>query len=139
MVGLPKSYIKKYGITKKAWSEYRKSKSKSKRTTTTRKNNPKGKNMGKRRETIQGLMKRVVLPLAPHLLSNSGVAGMGYSVIQSGLTLQQRVQNLATNELMLFTGYDAKARNWKPHVAAVNYGAVIIPKVVSYIKNRILR
>lgn len=40
MAGLPKSYIKKYGITKKAWKEYRASLKKSKTTkkkTTTKK------------------------------------------------------------------------------------------------------
>ena len=45
MAGLPKSYIKKYGITKKAWREYRKSKrSRSK----TKKSNPNKKKGGKK-------------------------------------------------------------------------------------------
>jgi len=35
LAGLPKSYIKKYGISKKAWAEYRKSKGKRSRSAST--------------------------------------------------------------------------------------------------------
>jgi len=44
--GLPKSYIKKYGITKKAWAEYRKAHKK--RKTRTSKSKSKRKSGGKR-------------------------------------------------------------------------------------------
>lgn len=63
MAGLPKSIIKKYGISKRAWAEYRKAKGKSKKRTTKqrttkrtakrRATKPKGvRKMGKRKTKI---------------------------------------------------------------------------------------
>lgn len=53
--GLPKSYIKKYGISKKAWREYRKSKGRSSRT---RRVSPSPRRTGVRRLTRRYRRKR---------------------------------------------------------------------------------
>lgn len=90
--------------------------------------------------SIRGFMRKVVLPAAPHLLSNTGMPELGYNVFAPGMSMGQRLQFLGTNELLLFTGYDAYSRQWNWKAPLVNYGSIFLPtligKVVKMITGR---
>lgn len=70
--GLPKSYIKKYGITKKAWREYRKSKG-GKRKTTRRSTKRK---TTRRRSTSRNAVRRIKKLNLPIALIAGTAAGL---------------------------------------------------------------
>lgn len=68
----------------------------------------------------------------PHVLANVGTPGLGYNAIgafRSG-NLEEGLKMVATNELMLFTGYDAIGMGWNPLPPLANYGSLIAGKIV---------
>lgn len=137
--GLPSAIIKKYGVTKKAWAVFRGTKRKGGKNPTS---------LAKRgsyrsRAIYRGAYRRSrgfsipsiasLTMLAPHVLSNCGVAGLGYDTIselQKG-DFFNAMRVFMINELMLFTGYDAVAGqfNWKPLM--LNYGTILFKKLAS--------
>ena len=103
--GLPKSIIKKYGITKKAWSVFRGGKSKSR---------PSKVKTKTRRETRMTRRKRrrgkrgFTIPLAPIAGLAAGLWGPAEAVMKGDL-------DTAVHHLLLtYTGYDNKASVWRP-------------------------
>lgn len=67
---------------------------------------------------------------APQLISNLGTPGFGYSVPAA---LEARdftgaLDRLATNEVILFTGYDMKTGGWNIQAPLLNYGLPIAMK-----------
>ena len=132
--GLPKSIIKKYGISKKAWRVFRgrkKSKSSVSRRKTTRrktKSNPKGG-----RKTSKSLYRSVVKLAKGVALLAPAVA----EAVQPTSTLN-KVSGIAVK----YTGYDIVQRKWKlgklvegwgPYVG-VSVGEKIVSKVNSIIR-----
>ena len=132
MAGLPKSYIKKYGITKKAWRMYRSSKKKTKSKSKTRKtSNKKG---GKRKLARKGFntakifsLLRTASLLAPVA---SRLIGPGNMQQKLGWTLEDFTGYSISNQTFKF---DRLKRGWLPYLATsvVTHG---IPKLTSLIR-----
>lgn len=113
--GLPKSYIKKYGISKKAWKEYRKSKSKGRRKT----NPKKVRNLPRRRYTRRRRRRNPrTIAIAPVL----GLVG----------GLQDPIQRAVGGDYMgalhearnIITGFD-EFGGWNPQWMAKFWGPVL--------------
>jgi len=138
--GLPKSIIKKYGITKKAWRVFRGRKSKSKprkaKTTrkTTRKSNPKGgnKRMGKGKSLVQSAVQlskvgAVILPAAIAATSPGTISHKArlYLTFMSGIEIDSG-GNAKFRPERLLTG-------WGPLVG-VTVGSKIASKIGGLIR-----
>ena len=108
--GLPKSYIKKYGISKKAWREYRKSRKKGTRRTrsTRRKSNPKKvrRKLGRRKKSRRRY--GMTIPLAPVLGLAAGMAAPIGKLVNGEV---QAAIEIATEN---YTGYNIPSQTWIP-------------------------
>lgn len=109
MTGLPKSIIKKYGITKKAWQMYRGSKKKTKRKTT------KTKTSRRKSKTAKKKTKRRRKPTMPFEVLMAGVGHLfmpasDYGTEAPFTAIQQgRFDRLGIAELAGWTGFDVGA------------------------------
>jgi len=112
MSGLPKKYIKKYGVSKKAWSEYRKSKG---RTTRTQKTKRGGVKVARRKRS--------------------------YSRARSGLKSMFGMSSLQTVlKAAIAGGVTGAVQNAIPDDALGGYGDVLVPIVVGMVtKNQTLQ
>lgn len=140
--GIRSSIAKQFGITKKGWVEERKargSKSKSKRGS---KSTPLAKRSSSRVATYRGSYRRVrgigipsiasLLPLAPQMLAMSGMTNIGWDVItplQQG-NFKEAIKRFFTNELVLFTGYDALVPGWNMTPPTLMYGSILASKLL---------
>lgn len=119
MKGLPKSYIKKYGISKKAWREFRKSKSR--KVTKRKKNNPKrsGKKTTRRRNSF-------TIPLGPVLGLAAGMAGPIKKLIDGEVeaAMEIAVEN--------YTGFNIPQQKWNP----TSLGRGLIPLVLGLVVHK---
>lgn len=151
--GLPKSIIKKYGITKEAWRVFRGSNPRK----TTNKKVIRGKRTGTKRTTMarrryakkrkrspnysrkMDSAFRAIVRIAPHAMAHTGVAGIGYDVVEPAKSGDYggAVKNFFTNEVLLHTGYDAIAGNFNVKPLAVNILAQI--DVVGQLKRLVNR
>lgn len=111
--GLPKSYIKKYGVSKKAWREYRKAHPKRGRRTrkTRRASNP----VKKRRKRMARRKKRrrrsgMTIPIAPIAGLAAGLIEPIQYVVDHG-NWRGAVEVLCRN----YTGYRPGTQTWEPH------------------------
>jgi len=95
MVKLPKSYIKKYGISKKAWSEFRKSKSR-----TTKSKTPGRKKMGKRKRKRGSNLQAKVFKW----LRIGALAAPGAIYATQPISLDQKVNEI----LRVYSGVNVK-------------------------------
>lgn len=121
MAGLPKSYIKKYGITKKAWRMYRASKKKSKSKSKTRKTSNKkgGRKMAKsgfNTAKIFSLLRTVSLlaPAVSHLLTPT--------------TNQERLIRTVRD----YTGYNITHQKLEPNRLLVGWGPYLMTNLMTY-------
>lgn len=131
---LPKSYIKKYGISKTAWSKYKSSLKKPKRRTTKKKvirvSRPKTKRktMAKRRRKKKTYRRRNRLAIAPTIGALSSIAKTapsGRTIIQD--VMKGDIEGLMYDAREIFTGIDAQggfhwdwvATTYLPMVAGV--------------------
>lgn len=136
MKGLPKSYIRKYGISKKAWSEYRKSKKSKSRASGVRHVRmtlkPKTKTKTKRRRKYMPRRKRKIrkkrftIPLAPVLGLAAGLAepiqkAMGGDV--------QGAINVATHH---YTGYSVERGQFE--IDGLKHG--IVPLIIGLLVHK---
>jgi hypothetical protein len=135
--GLPSKYAK-MGF-KRGWAALRASKRRisggRKKTSLATRSRP--------RATFRGYYRRVrgigmpsmssLVVAAPHVLSNLGLGGLGYSVpdaIRAGDGVEA-MKRLFVNELMLFSGYDAIGGSWNWKAPMINYGSLIVKKIAS--------
>jgi hypothetical protein len=138
--GLPASIIKKYGITKKAWSVYRGTKKRGKRMTTALARRAPNRKVAQYR----GAYRRVssgfkipsivsMVPLAPHVLSNLGLAGLGYNAVADAMqgNFPEAIKKVMVNELLMFTGYDAIQNGWNFKAPMLCYGSLLAKKMAS--------
>lgn len=125
MAGLPKSYIKKYGITKKAWREYRKA---NKPRSTTKKLTRKVKKVAKRKRSYSRKRKRrtkdkrvpllTTIPVVYNALVEPlvGNEGMGYSGAIRAYQNTNDVFKAGKEYIKLllgnFTGFDIDTGQW---------------------------
>lgn len=107
MPGLPKSFIKKYGVSKKAWREYRKSMGAKRDSKTTRKPNPRRvKKMAKKKRSRRYTM---TIPIAPIIGLGVGLAEPLSNAIFKG------EWDTSLNHLgAIYTGYNAMAGEFQP-------------------------
>jgi len=136
--GLPKSYIKKWGVSKRAWREYRKKhpKSKSKsssKTKTTKKKTSKSTKKGGNRKMGKSLQQTVFKWIRVAGL----LAPVGRAFVEGGSPA-----HMANTAISRWTGYSFEegifrwehlVEGWSPFVAAclATYG---IPKLVGIIR-----
>ena len=136
MAGLPKSYIKKYGITKKAWRMYRASKKKGKSTSKTRKSSKKSRG-GNRKVARRGFNTAKIMSMMRMV---SLVAPMATRMLESSTPEQKLNRTIAD-----YTGYHLRdgtwslnnlKRGWLPYLTTslVTYG---IPKLTGLIRKLI--
>ena len=106
MAGLPKSYIKKYGISKKAWREYhKKKKPRSRKVTKPKKRRrvnrtARRKRKGRRRYSM-------TIPVAPVL---GLVAGMANPI---QLAMAGQPELALKDALWKYTGWNSDANKWE--------------------------
>jgi len=147
MVGLPKSIIKKYGISKKAWSVFRgrkgrkKSKSRTRRSKTTRRkkrNNPVRRvRRSVRRRRKRGGGKSITRSLMKWVRVGA-LAAPAAAIAMSGDSTQGKIEQV----IEAYTGYNIPSRQmnfgsllrgWGPFLGAtlVTYG---IPKLAGILR-----
>jgi len=133
--GLPKSYIKKYGISKRAWREYRKSKS------TSRRKNPKkkGKNLVRRRYTRKRRRRRPrTVPILPIVGAGAGffipaaTSGGGHSPF-TALTVAKDPNWAMEAIVENYTGYNIFTGSWD-----IANARGLIPAVVGAVAHKVL-
>lgn len=150
--GLPAKYIKAYGMTAKAWREYKAGNKigKTKRNISTKTPTKRRKTMAKKNKRKRSpnytrkfdSSMRMLTRVAPYAMSHTGVEGMGYNVVEpvkSG-DYGGAVKNFFVNTLLLHTGYDAIAGGWNFAPLGVNIVASvdIVGKARSF-ANRMLK
>jgi len=146
MPGLPKSFIKKYGVSKRAWREYRKSLKKSKSRTKKSKTNPnrrkksnpnrRRKNLPRRKNKRRG--KSLQQTVFKWLRIGALVAPAAYTAIQHKDDLGHAIEH----GLYRYTGWSGDRQRfewqgllegWGPFLGAclATYG---IPKLIGIIR-----
>ena len=136
--GLPKSIIKKYGISKKAWRIFRGRKKSRSRKVTRRKSNPKRRRrkLGRRKKRRGG--KSLQRTLFKYMRIGALVAPQGYNMLKYPGDWERNVADF----LYDYFGYNPAdgswklerlAKGWGPFMAAclTTYG---IPKLVGIIR-----
>lgn len=112
--GLPKAIIKKYGISKKAWSVYRGGKKSSSRssklTKRSKKNNPKRRKTTMARRKRRRGARKFTLPLAPILGIAAGTNAWGAWNNFARGEFADGIEKVTA----AFTGYSTKSMNWEP-------------------------
>jgi len=107
--GLPKSIIKQYGITKKAWSVYRgRKKSSSRSSKVTGKVKRRTKSLARRRGRRGS--RKFTLPLAPILGLAVGMAKPLDAIVKGNYSWA--IEYAAE----IYTGYSAANRKWMPEL-----------------------
>ena len=138
--GLPKKYIKKWGITKKAWREYhaaqaRKakhigcSKSRTRKSKTTRRKNPKRRvrRTGRRRKRRGG--KSIARTVMKWLRIGALVAPAAAAAIDPKWP---RPKDKLHVIIYRYTGYDMSTGRWNPAALSQGWGPYIVTCLLTY-------
>lgn len=129
--GLPKSIIKKYGISKKAWAVFRGRKRKKSKSSNPR---PKTRARKVRRNLARRKRRRrsgMTIPLAPIAGLMAGIAGgqsPGYSPLK--LILAGDFENAANALSMNYTGFSIMEGTWNPQRMSVGILPLVIGALV---------